>query len=113
VITNTYKVHLLVQKMSQEFGYKTIKNKEIEHFNCRNKEIGNRKIAIKYQLLHAAVCGKCNGMRCGLGERSNGNKRKDSNQRKGIEIQLQDAVCSVVHQKWVDRKREPQDSQLQ
>jgi hypothetical protein len=92
VITNTYKVRLSVQKISQEFGCKTIKNKETEDFNCKNKEIGKKKIAIKYHLLNAAVCGKCHGMCCGLGERSNGNKRKDSNQRKGMKIQLQDAM---------------------
>jgi len=63
VITNTHEVRLLVRKRgAHEFGYKTMKNMEIEHFNCGNKEIGEKKIVIKHQLQNAALCGMCNGL---------------------------------------------------
>jgi len=63
--------------MGQEFGYKTIKKRETEHFNCRSKEIVKKKIVLKYQVMHAAVCGMYSGLCCGIGERSNTNKSRN------------------------------------
>ena len=49
-------------------GHKNLGTKrrtgEIEHFNCGNKETGERKIVVKYQLQNVAVCGVCNEKCC-------------------------------------------------